>query len=84
MSNPFQIREAMCSAVRDSNNRLSSLINEWLTAAGPNALFKTCANCTHMDPNASPPRCNKFNATPPASVIVAGCPAHEDAEDIPF
>lgn len=84
MPSPFQVREAMCAAVQDSNNMLSTLINEWLVTAGPSALFKNCANCSHMDPNGAPPRCTKFNATPPASVIVAGCPEHVDAEDIPF
>ena len=82
MSN-YQLRtEGMATA--NSNMALSKALNDWFTEYGPTAIFKSCANCKHMDPNVAPPLCQKFGATPPASIIVAGCPAHEDAEDIPF
>lgn len=81
----FMIRTARCTAVDDSNQHLGQLINAWLSEAGPNAIFKNCGNCTHMQKQ-GPAVCGKFNMTPPVEVILAGCPEHDDeAEDeIPF
>ena len=78
-----QVRETGATT-EASNLALSTLLNEWLTNQGPMPIFKSCANCLHMPPNGTPAKCTKFDAHPPALVIVVGCPDHEDAEDIPF
>ncbi|QIG69558.1 hypothetical protein EVC17_075 [Rhizobium phage RHph_Y1_1] len=80
---PFRVREPLTDDAISSNNHLSELLNKWLCSNGPTAIFKNCANCRHMTTE-GPAVCKQFNATPPASVIVAGCPGHEDIGDIPF
>lgn len=41
--------------------------------------FSTCLNCHHW--KATEEMCGKFNARPPAKVIVSGCEEHTD---VPF
>lgn len=70
-------------AVQETGMALSKLLNKWFEDSGPSAIYRNCDNCRHMVENA-PAHCTKFNATPPASVIVVGCPDHDDKESIPF
>jgi len=84
MSNaPFRVREPLADDAIASNNHLSELLNTWLCSSGASAIFKNCANCRHMSTE-GPAICGLFKATPPVSVIVAGCPSHEDLGEIPF
>lgn len=69
-------------AVADSSEKLSQALNDWLTTFGPN-MFKSCANCKHMVDN-GPTFCTLWQQTPPVATVVAGCPSHEDKEEIPF
>lgn len=69
--------------VEEAGNALANALNEWLTGYGPSAIFKNCDNCRHMSED-GPAHCSKFNATPPAAVIVVGCDDHDDKEDVPF
>lgn len=69
--------------VEEAGNKLADALNTWLTESGPSVIYKNCDNCIHMSEN-GPAFCSKFNATPPASVIVVGCDQHDDKEDIPF
>lgn len=41
--------------------------------------LKTCLNCHYW--HKPQEKCDKYNQRPPAEIIVAGCPDHED---IPF
>ncbi len=69
--------------VAKAGNALADLLNEWLTGYGPSAIYKNCDNCVFMT-QSGPAHCAKFNAVPPAAVIVIGCDEHEDKEKIPF
>lgn len=69
--------------VDEAGNALADALNTWLTSYGPSTIFKNCDNCRHMTEN-GPAFCSKYGMVPPASVIVVGCPAHDDKEDIPF
>lgn len=66
-----------------AGNALANSLNTWLTEYGPSAIYKNCDNCRHMAEQGAA-HCSKFNATPPASVIVVGCNEHDDKEDVPF
>jgi hypothetical protein len=55
-------------AVEETGNALAQALNKWLTESGPS----------------NPALCALYNTTPPAAVIVAGCPSHDDKEKIPF
>lgn len=70
-------------SVREAGDALAGKLNDWFSEFGPGAVFKSCANCKHMDPDA-PPLCKRYGMTPPAKVIVVGCEQHEDSEEIPF
>ena len=84
MSNEkFMLRE-VGPTTDAANAALSKALADWFMEYGPQPVFKNCANCTHMPPNSTPAKCTKFDAHPPALVIIKGCPAHEDAEEIPF
>lgn len=79
-----QIRQTGQTA-DEASNALSVALNNWFTEFGPVPIFKSCANCAHMvNDNQTPTYCNKYNMTPPVAVVVAGCPAHVDSEEIPF
>lgn len=43
-------------------------------------VFRNCTNCEHW--RHTEERCGKWNARPPATVIVTGCDDHSD--EIPF
>lgn len=64
-------------------NALATSLMAVFTEYGPSAIFRNCDNCRHMTENGAA-FCSKFNATPPASVIVVGCDQHDDKEDTPF
>lgn len=70
--------------VEDTGNALAESLNKWLTDYGPSSIYKNCDNCRHMSEAPNPAFCSKYGMTPPASVIVIGCPSHDDKEDIPF
>lgn len=70
-------------SVNEASGALADALNGWFTSYGPSILYKNCDNCRHMAEN-GPAHCGKYNMTPPASVIVAGCQDHFDKEDIPF
>lgn len=44
--------------------------------------YKNCLNCLSWNEGAE--LCKKFNARPPAEIIVYSCPDHEDNDEIPF
>jgi hypothetical protein len=67
-----------------SSADLSKLLVSWLEAHGAVGILRTCASCHHMTIGNEPAFCTKFNVTPPANIIVAGCPEHSDREEIPF
>jgi len=69
--------------VDEFGNALAEALMDIFTQHGPSAMFRNCDNCFHMSEQ-GPAHCSKFNATPPASVIVVGCDQHDDKEDIPF
>ena len=77
----FKVRtgEGSIPASRD----LSVALNQWFEKHGPGGIFTTCENCKHMT-TSGPAFCGLYQMTPPAAVIVAGCPSHEDIEEIPF
>lgn len=64
-------------------NDLARALSKVLTEHGPEIVFQTCGSCKHMKED-GPAFCTKYNMTPPCSVILSGCPAHDDKEDIPF
>lgn len=66
-------------AYYDNRSALFGVIEEWLATAD---LYRTCLNCKHWQ--AGPELCGKFNARPPAQIIVNSCPDYSDAEEIPF
>ena len=43
-------------------------------------VWQTCLNCTQFDIDAD--TCKRYNAKPPAYIILSGCKDHET--DIPF
>ena len=45
-------------------------------------IFQNCLNCTHW--KYTEDKCGKFNAKPPAEIIVNSCPEYTDNNDIPF
>lgn len=67
----------------DASNQLAKSLNDWFVAYGPSVIFKTCENCVFMSED-GPAHCSLWNVTPPAHVIVSGCPSHKDKEEIPF
>ena len=80
---PFRTRDVGAETM-DSNQALGNALNTWLTQYGPSAIFKTRENCKFMSEGNAPAYCSLYNMTPPARVIVAGCPSHQDKEEIPF
>lgn len=66
-----------------AGNDLAKKLNDWFTQFGPTAIFRTCATCKFMEPDA-PAFCKRYDMTPPASVIVSACDQYEDSEEIPF
>ena len=66
-----------------SSYDLSGLLNKWLRTHGPSEIFQTCENCRHMSEQ-GPAFCALYQMTPPASVIVGGCPSHDDKHEVPF
>lgn len=50
-----------------------ALIGDIVAALRPLLAPKTCVNCTHWQ--SKPELCTKYAQRPPATVIVAGCPA---------
>ena len=45
-------------------------------------IFQNCLNCMHWKYDQD--QCGKYNAKPPAEIIVNSCPDHLDNDDIPF
>lgn len=83
MSKPVASMRIGTQIVDDTGAALATALNKWFTESGPSAIYRNCDNCRHMVENA-PAHCSLFNATPPAAVIVVGCPQHDDKESIPF
>ena len=81
MSSKFRVRAGEGSHA--ASHALSALLNQWFSNYGPSDVYVTCGNCKHMTEQ-GPAFCSLYNMTPPVSVIVAGCPSHEDKEEIPF
>ncbi len=69
--------------INQASGDLAGSLNNWFTRWGPSTIFKNCDNCKHMVEN-GPAFCALYQMTPPASVIVSGCPQHDDKEEIPF
>jgi hypothetical protein len=44
--------------------------------------FQTCLNCMYWKPEQD--LCGKWNAKPPAEIIVFSCPDYKDDGEIPF
>lgn len=71
-------------------NLLDALAHGFVDWAFDQGLFRSCLNCADWEGEHAPgvtlkypPEwCRKFNARPPAKVIVTGCPEHSD--NIPF
>lgn len=70
-------------SVQEAGNSLANALNKWMTDYGPSIMYRNCDNCRHMNED-GPAHCSLWKLTPPASVIVSGCPSHDDKEDIPF
>lgn len=83
MSKPVASMRIGTETVDATGHALSVALNKWFTESGPSAIYRNCDNCRHMVED-GPAMCTLFNATPPASVIVVGCPSHDDKEQIPF
>ena len=45
-------------------------------------LTKSCLNCTYFQESSE--TCQKYNARPPARVIVNACEGYSDVDDVPF
>jgi hypothetical protein len=82
-STPYRLRVGT-QAVDDASNALANALNDWLTGFGPTIIYKTCENCKFMSEGNAPAHCSLYNIVPPARVILAGCPSHQDKEEIPF
>lgn len=76
MSNPFRVRSG--PGAESSSLDLSGKLNEWLERSGPDGLFRTCGSCRQMARDPSPAYCHRYGMTPPLSVIMTGCDAHDD------
>ncbi len=83
MTSPLYQLRTSGGSLEDSGNELSRLLNTWLTTYGPPTIFKTCQSCKHMSEE-GPAYCDLWKVTPPATVIIAACPSHQDKEEIPF
>lgn len=83
MSNPVARMRTGTVTIDEASNALANALNDWFVGYGPSVVYKNCDNCRHMTED-GPAFCSKYGATPPASVIVVGCPDHDDKEDIPF
>jgi hypothetical protein len=69
------------AASEKAANDLGSLLKEWLERNGPDELFRTCNNCSFMTGKQDKEEaayCNLWKMTPPAHVIINGCPSHKD------
>lgn len=66
-----------------ASHALGEALNQWFTKWGPSEIFRTCENCKFMSEQ-GPAHCSLYNLTPPAAIIVAGCPSHDDKMEIPF
>lgn len=71
-------------SVAQAGNELATVLNNWLVKHGPDTLYRTCASCKAMTEGDAAAYCTRFNMTPPARVILTGCPEHNDKEAIPF
>ena len=65
-------------AADESSSELGDLLVIWLQKGGPDAMFRTCNNCSFMSKGNEPAFCNLFKMTPPAHVIINGCEKHAD------
>ena len=79
-----KVREPHGQTTQFANDDLGRLLNEWFEKHGPTAIYKTCENCKHMPGGDAPAFCTLYQMTPPARVILTGCPSHDDCEEIPF
>lgn len=77
----YRVRTGLGS--EDASNALGQALNQWLQNYGPSEIYKTCENCRHMTEQ-GPAFCALYQVTPPVAVIIAGCPSHDDKEDVPF
>lgn len=83
MPNPVARMRTGTETVDVAGNALAEALNNWLVGFGPSAIYKNCDNCSYMTED-GPALCKFYNMTPPAHIIVVGCPEHMDKEDIPF
>lgn len=81
MTGKFEVRQGPGS--EKASLALSNQLNEWFENYGPSDIFRTCENCMHMAEDGAA-FCVKFQMTPPCSVIMTGCGAHEDKMMPPF
>lgn len=61
--------------------RLSEFMTSWLSETDPTDIWQSCVSCRFFEDDRL---CSKYGKNPPGSVIVKGCPAYEDAVEIPF
>jgi hypothetical protein len=64
-------------ATREAGLAFGKALNDWFVKHGPTAIYKTCATCQFMRQTGSA-LCEKYNATPPVSVIMTGCDEYRD------
>ena len=65
-----------------ASGELGVAISSWLNENGAIGLFRTCGNCANL--GSDDRTCSKFGAQPPVSVVLQGCDAHVDKEEIPY
>lgn len=63
----------------DNRTDLLAVVEQWLETQD---LYRSCINCKFWQ--AQTETCGKFNARPPAPIIVNSCPDYVDEVDIPF
>lgn len=76
-----QLNNALRSdlATIEPSRDFAAALNGWFIKHGPTAIYKTCATCQFMKQTGAA-FCEKYNATPPVSVIMTGCPEYRDVK----
>jgi hypothetical protein len=64
-----------------NNPNVKANLNSLLDMYHAEDLFKTCLTCIHFMEDET---CKRAKAKPPAFIIVRGCEAYFDNQDIPF
>jgi hypothetical protein len=77
----FQVRKGPGGDA--ASHALGDALNRWFSDYGPADIYQNCGNCLHMN-REGPAFCKLYNTTPPVDVILAGCPSHQDDDEIPF